>query len=132
MLLNTSRPISTRSRSVKSGCFSRFTRIATMMRSKMLAPRVMMSMWPFVNGSNDPGYTARRNLADELIERQRAVTRTHRPRSGQSSGRRRRRAPARMLENQEAFGLEKASEGFDRGLEIRLVIRGIGQNQVES
>ena len=53
--LNTSRAISTRSSIENIGAFSAFFRIATAMRSNRRAPRVMMSTWPFVSGSNDPG-----------------------------------------------------------------------------
>src|SRR5206468_12282873 len=41
------------------GCFSAFTRIATVMRSNSRAPREMMSTCTLVGGSNDPGYTAK-------------------------------------------------------------------------
>jgi hypothetical protein len=38
--------------------FPAFTRIAMMMRSNTRTPREMMSTWPLVRGSKDPGYTA--------------------------------------------------------------------------
>ncbi len=44
-----------RSRTEKSGAFSWLWRMATMIRSKMAAPRMMMSTCPFVSGSNEPG-----------------------------------------------------------------------------
>jgi hypothetical protein len=52
--------ISTRSSAEKSGCFSAFTSTATMIRSNKCALRRMMSTWPFVSGSNDPGKIASR------------------------------------------------------------------------
>src|SRR3954469_935206 len=55
---NVSRTMSTRSAIEKSGDFSAFTRIATMIFSKRCVPRSMISTWPLVNGSNDPGKTA--------------------------------------------------------------------------
>src|SRR5262245_25658972 len=48
-----------RSSTENSGVFSLFPRTATMIESKMREPRSMMSTWPLVSGSNDPGYTAR-------------------------------------------------------------------------
>ena len=53
--LNTSRIIATRSSTVNSGVLSALTSTATMTRSKMAQPRSMMSTWPLVSGSNDPG-----------------------------------------------------------------------------
>ena len=80
--------MSTRSAIVKSGDFSTLTATATMMRSNSRAPRRMMSTWPLVNGSNEPGYTAsvdmlNRQMLDDgprrevmnLIERQRRISR---------------------------------------------------------
>ena len=52
---NASRTIATRSSVVNIGVFCSFTRIATTMRSKSRAPRRMMSTWPLVSGSNEPG-----------------------------------------------------------------------------
>jgi hypothetical protein len=45
----------TRSSTVNSGCFSGFTRMAIVTSSNTLRPRAMMSRWPFVIGSNEPG-----------------------------------------------------------------------------
>ena len=47
--------IATRSLSLNSGVFSTLPRIATMIESKIREPRSMMSTWPLVSGSNDPG-----------------------------------------------------------------------------
>jgi hypothetical protein len=44
-----------RSSTVNSGLFSTFLRTATMMESKSALPRWMMSTWPRVRGSKDPG-----------------------------------------------------------------------------
>src|SRR5687767_14441996 len=51
--------ISTRSSTVKGGCCSGFTRMATVTASKAVRLRAMMSRWPLVMGSKDPGITAR-------------------------------------------------------------------------
>src|SRR6266850_735739 len=58
--LKTSRMMATRSSAENSGFFSAFTSTATMIRSKRWALRRMMSTWPFVSGSNDPGKIASR------------------------------------------------------------------------
>ena len=51
---------SLRSATVKSGDFPSFSSTATRNRSKSREPRRMMSRWPCVSGSNEPGYTAPR------------------------------------------------------------------------
>src|SRR6185295_8162897 len=50
--------MATRSSTVKRGCFSGLTRIAIVTSSKTDSPRPMMSRWPLVMGSKEPGKTA--------------------------------------------------------------------------
>jgi TolA-binding protein len=52
---NTSFSMSPRSSTLKNGCFSGLTRIAMMTSSNSLQPRSIISRWPLVTGSNEPG-----------------------------------------------------------------------------
>ena len=53
-----SRMMATRSSTVNRGCFSGLTRMAIVTWSKTDRLRPMMSRWPLVMGSNEPGNTA--------------------------------------------------------------------------
>src|SRR5215213_3013000 len=55
----TSRIISQRSSTLNIGCLSALFNTAMTISSKRGELRVMISRWPFVSGSNDPGNTAR-------------------------------------------------------------------------
>src|SRR5262245_39529305 len=132
--------MSTRSCIENSGDFSAFTRIATMMRSNSRAPRRMMSTWPLVSGSNDPGYTARvgitkpgarRQRSDgSFVEGERAVAGSHIARSHQPSGALGGRLPPRVLDHGDPAGREQVGHG--RELRIgRVIVWWIEQRDVE-
>src|SRR5215467_6022731 len=71
--LVTSRSNSTRSSAENSADFAGLRSTATISSSYMLAARLMMSRWPLVTESNDPGHTTR-------------ITQTHAPVGADSSG----------------------------------------------
>ena len=134
--------IATRSSGVNSGFFSALTSTATRMRSNRCALRRMMSTWPFVSGSNDPGNIARRPLGGPAWrhrslrvrvrqERQRAVAGLH-----VAHARQRRRhvrlAPRGALEHEQPAGAPAVRPPRRaRRATLGSVVRRIQQDQVE-
>src|SRR2546423_2728846 len=157
--LKTSRMMATRSSAENSGFFSAFTSTATMIRSKRCALRRMMSTWPFVSGSNEPGKIASRpwggtpsisfssgcgirdpgsdvripdprSLIPACVKRQRAVAGLHVPHTVQ--GRRLRGlAPRRALQHDEAVACETTCRRIEGGACVVDVVRRIQPGQIE-
>src|SRR5262245_32996622 len=146
---STSRSMAVRSSTVNHVCFAELSSTATMRRSNRRDARAIISTWPLVSGSNEPGHTATRtkpprsgrgapkplnhriSVRTRPVERQGAVAGLKNPAAHEWAGVFRRRTPLAVLEHQHTSRTYPPGCHRDCQLDVPGIVGRVEENELK-